>query len=65
MFVAVCALPSIFLGLWLFLFPESPKFLVECGENDTALDILRGIYHSNTGKSISDYPVSFFAFFSK
>lgn len=57
LFVAVCALPSILIGFWLFAFPESPKFLIECGETDAALEILKDIYHSNTGKSRDDYPV--------
>lgn len=57
LFVAVCALPSIFIGLWLFFFPESPKFLLECGETEAALDILRNIFFSNTGKNPSEYPV--------
>lgn len=60
LFVAVCALPSILIGIWLMFFPESPKFLLECGETEAALDILRDIFHSNTGKDPSEYPVSKF-----
>lgn len=57
LFVAVCALPSLFIGFWLFAFPESPKFLIECGETDAALEVLKDIFHRNTGKSRDQYPV--------
>ncbi|XP_063704012.1 synaptic vesicle glycoprotein 2C-like [Culicoides brevitarsis] len=57
LFVAVCALPSILIGLWLFFFPESPKFLLECGETEAALDVLRDIFQSNTGRDRSEYPI--------
>lgn len=49
--------PSLLLACWLFFFPESPKFLIECGETEEALEILRTMYHENTGKGKSDYPV--------
>lgn len=58
LFVVVCSLPAILLGLWLFWFPESPKFLVECGEYDQALDILRDMFTINTGQDSMAYPVS-------
>lgn len=48
---------SLVLGFWLFFFPESPKFLIECGEADAALEILKDIYASNTGNHRSEYPV--------
>lgn len=59
LFVAICSLPSIFIGLWLFTFPESPKFLLECGEPDAALDVLREMYEKNTGKDSISFPVSY------
>lgn len=58
LFVLVCSIPSILLGLWLFWFPESPKFFMESGEPDLALEILRDIYVINTGKDVGTYPVS-------
>lgn len=58
LFVACCAIPSILIGLWLFFFPESPKFLLECGEPDEALEVLRNMYASNTGESAGTFPVS-------
>lgn len=57
LFVALCALPSLMLGLWLFAFPESPKFLLECGETDAALEVFKWIYAQNTGESPDSYPV--------
>jgi VNT family MFS transporter (synaptic vesicle glycoprotein 2) len=57
LFVALCALPSVSIAIWLFFFPESPKFLIEVGETDEALEILKEIYHINTGNSRNDYPI--------
>lgn len=48
---------SLMLGSWLFFFPESPKFLIECGETDEALEILRDMYQENSGRERSEYPV--------
>lgn len=61
LFVAACAVPSILIGLWLFFFPESPKFLLECGEPDEALEVLKNMYASNTGESAAAFPVSYLA----
>uniref|UniRef100_A0A1Y1KR70 Major facilitator superfamily (MFS) profile domain-containing protein n=1 Tax=Photinus pyralis TaxID=7054 RepID=A0A1Y1KR70_PHOPY len=57
LFVAVCALPSLLIGFWLCFFPESPKFLLECGEADEALEVLREMFASNTGESVVDFPI--------
>lgn len=57
LFVATCAIPSILIALWLFFFPESPKFLLECGEPDEALEVLKDMYASNTGESAGTFPV--------
>ncbi|GJQ74263.1 hypothetical protein Trydic_g19164 [Trypoxylus dichotomus] len=57
LFVIVSSLPSILLGIWLCFFPESPKFLLECGEPDEALEVLRNIYNSNTGDTRGNYPI--------
>ena len=58
LFVAVCALPSLVITAWLALYPESPKFLLECGEYEEALEILQDMYHRNTGRPKEEYPVS-------
>lgn len=50
---------SLLLGCWLLFFPESPKFLIEIGETEEALEILRYMYEENTGKQRSEYPVIF------
>lgn len=56
-FLTLCSLPSILLALWLTRFPESPKFLLECGEFDEALECLKRIYTENTGEPGDAYPV--------
>ncbi|XP_031631215.1 synaptic vesicle glycoprotein 2C-like [Contarinia nasturtii] len=57
LFVAICAIPSLLLGCLLFLFPESPKFLIECGETEEALEVLRYMYQQNTGNGQTEYPI--------
>lgn len=59
-FVAACGIPSLLLGFWLFTFPESPKFMMECGDYDDALACLKKIYKQNTGDDPDNYPVSVF-----
>ncbi|KAH9629396.1 hypothetical protein HF086_017128 [Spodoptera exigua] len=56
-FVAACGVPSLLLGFWLFYFPESPKFMMECGDYDDALKVLKGIYKQNTGDDPENYPI--------
>ncbi|KAF7266418.1 hypothetical protein GWI33_020249 [Rhynchophorus ferrugineus] len=58
LFVAACAIPSILIGFWLFFFPESPKFLLECGEADEALEVLRDMYASNYNDDGANFPVT-------
>ncbi|KAK3907449.1 Synaptic vesicle glycoprotein 2B [Frankliniella fusca] len=57
LFVAVCALPSLVIAAWLALYPESPKFLLECGEYEEALEILQDMFHRNTGRPREEYSV--------
>jgi MFS transporter, VNT family, synaptic vesicle glycoprotein 2 len=57
LFVAICALPSIVIGFCLFFFPESPKFLIEIGDTDDALEVLKDMYQKNTGNNRDDYPI--------
>lgn len=57
LFVAICAIPSIILGIWLIAFPESPKFLLEQGEPEKALEILVHIFEKNTGRHKDEYSV--------
>ncbi|CAO1409152.1 unnamed protein product [Diamesa hyperborea] len=57
LFVAICAIPSLLIGMWLFFFPESPKFLMEVGDVDEALEILKDMYTQNSGRSRDEYPI--------
>lgn len=60
--MAISSLPSIVIGLTLIYFPESPKFLIEVGEPEAALNILKEIFVSNTGCPGEEYPVRKFIF---
>ncbi|MCV4726305.1 MFS transporter, partial [Escherichia coli] len=51
LFVALCSIPSLFIGLWLYSFPESPKYLIEGGMFDEALTVFREMYALNTGNA--------------
>lgn len=49
-------IPSVIaLGGFLFL-PESPKFLLAQGSYVEAVDIIKGIFKKNTGKTIDSFP---------
>ncbi|ALC46518.1 CG31272, partial [Drosophila busckii] len=56
-FLLVCAVPSLITGLLLAVMPESPRFLMGQGRNEEALEVLKRIYHVNTGKPKESYPV--------
>ncbi|XP_063383439.1 synaptic vesicle glycoprotein 2B [Cydia fagiglandana] len=56
-FLLVMSLPSFVVAALLFLLPESPKFLISTGRHEDALEVFRGIYVMNTGKSKDQYPV--------
>lgn len=56
-FLLVMAMPSFLVAGLLFLLPESPKFLISSGRHDEALEVFRGIYLMNTGRSKDEYPV--------
>jgi hypothetical protein len=43
------AAPGILGGLWLYTFPESPKYLLTQNRNDEALKIVQQMYRSNKG----------------
>lgn len=57
-FVVACSVPSIVLGVWLLYFPESPKYMMECGDYGDALACFKYIYKLNTGDNPNNYPVS-------
>lgn len=56
-FLLICAVPSFLVAALLFYLPESPKFLIMQGRQDKALNILRNIFVTNTGKTKDYYPV--------
>ncbi|KAI5643843.1 sugar transporter domain-containing protein [Phthorimaea operculella] len=56
-FLLVMSLPSFIVAALLFLLPESPKFLISTGRHEDAMEVFRGIYMMNTGKSKEEYPV--------
>ncbi|CAG2062530.1 unnamed protein product [Timema podura] len=55
-FVVCCAIPSLMGGIIVYLcLPESPKFLMNQGKKEEALNILRHVFVVNTGKDPGDY----------
>uniref|UniRef100_A0ABM0MUI8 Synaptic vesicle glycoprotein 2C-like n=1 Tax=Saccoglossus kowalevskii TaxID=10224 RepID=A0ABM0MUI8_SACKO len=58
LFVVVCTIPSFMSSFVFFLLPESPKFLLENGQETHAHNVLRKMYIiSNRNKRKEDYPV--------
>ncbi|XP_076750991.1 synaptic vesicle glycoprotein 2B isoform X2 [Xylocopa sonorina] len=57
MFLSACGLPMLIGAVCLFLFPESPKFLMSQGRMEDALEVFRTVYRMNTGKPAEEYPV--------
>lgn len=55
--IIVYSLPSVLAALFIYLLPESPKYLLTEGKNDDALNILKKVYSFNTGKHPDDFPV--------
>ncbi|CAG2056141.1 unnamed protein product [Timema podura] len=56
LFVVLCALPSLITCLLIHnLLPESPKFLINQGKIDEALQVLKTMYVINTGNTASKY----------
>lgn len=48
--------PSIIAFIGFLYLPESPKFLIAQGLYAEAVDVLRNIFKTNTGKSVESYP---------
>nr|XP_054752323.1 synaptic vesicle glycoprotein 2B-like [Lytechinus pictus] len=58
-FVAVCCVPAASSVITFMIMPESPKYLLEQGNEEKALAIMRNIYSWNhKGAKPSDYPVT-------
>uniref|UniRef100_T1HJP6 MFS domain-containing protein n=2 Tax=Rhodnius prolixus TaxID=13249 RepID=T1HJP6_RHOPR len=56
-FIACTATPLMMLGVWAYTFPESPKFLMEAGDAERALEVLRYMYTKNTGNHYIQYAI--------
>lgn len=59
LFLSVCGVPMLVGVICLFLFPESPKFLMSQGHTEEALKVFKIIYSINTGKSAEEYPIQY------
>ncbi|XP_048507312.1 synaptic vesicle glycoprotein 2C-like isoform X2 [Athalia rosae] len=57
LFVLLCAVPSISIAIALLYFPESPKYLIDDGQESRAIEVLSIMYAENTGNPPEDYPV--------
>ncbi|CAK9800163.1 Synaptic vesicle glycoprotein 2A [Anthophora plagiata] len=57
LFLSVCGVPVLIGAACLFMFPESPKFLMSQGRIDEALKVFRMIYRINTGRPEEEYPI--------
>lgn len=64
LFMLLCGVPGFIAGLCFLKLPESPKFLHSMGHEQQALQILRYIFHVNTGKPESEYKVGTFSYSS-
>ncbi|XP_047739462.1 synaptic vesicle glycoprotein 2B, partial [Hyalella azteca] len=57
LFLVICALPSLSIGIWLIWLPESPMFLLLQLKNSEALAVLQRMFAANTGRLAKDYPI--------
>jgi len=62
-FVAVCSFPSISSAIFVFLMPESPKYLEKIGDHEEAANVLIKVYKMNNPKE-RDFIPSQIAMFS-
>ncbi|XP_050536946.1 synaptic vesicle glycoprotein 2B isoform X2 [Daktulosphaira vitifoliae] len=56
-FLAICAIPSVLVAIFLLFLPESPKFLLAQNNHAEALKVFKKIYAVNTGNDPEMYPV--------
>ncbi|KAK9512276.1 hypothetical protein O3M35_000739 [Rhynocoris fuscipes] len=56
-FLFVCSIPSLICGIASAFCVESPKFLLEKGRKEEALNVFKTIYTINTGQPETSYPV--------
>lgn len=55
LFILICSLPALAIGIWLIFFPETPKYLAETGQNAKMFEILAKMYSENTGNPAKEY----------
>ncbi|XP_043791118.1 synaptic vesicle glycoprotein 2B-like isoform X1 [Apis laboriosa] len=58
-FLSACSIPILIGVVCLFMFPESPKFLMSQDRMDDALKVFQRIYSINTGKPEEEYPIQY------
>ena len=58
LFIIICALPSLLVGIWLLFFPETPKHLAESKQNEKLARVLELMYYQNTGGHFNEYLVN-------
>ncbi|XP_060524588.1 synaptic vesicle glycoprotein 2B-like [Cylas formicarius] len=56
-FLFVTAVPALLNAAIFAFLPESPKFLMMCGENEKALKVFETVYRVNTGLPADTFPV--------
>lgn len=66
LYVFLCGLPSLIMGIVMIRMPESPRFLLLQGKLYQSRKVLELMFKVNTRKNVSDFPVSifFFSFFN-
>ncbi|XP_026332320.1 synaptic vesicle glycoprotein 2B-like [Hyposmocoma kahamanoa] len=57
-YLYVNALWSLFAALMYSQMPESPKFLLSHNQENKALDVLKYVYHKNTGNDGESFPIT-------
>ncbi|XP_028166294.1 synaptic vesicle glycoprotein 2B-like [Ostrinia furnacalis] len=57
-YLYICSIWSLIAGVSYYFLPESPKFLLSHGQENEALDVLKDIYCTNTGKDRDSFPIT-------
>ncbi|XP_030745780.1 putative transporter svop-1 [Sitophilus oryzae] len=53
----ISGIPPALAALGFYFLPETPKFLMSCGDSESALKVFRQVYRINTGQSEEFYPI--------
>eukprot|EP00794_Sanderia_malayensis_P000132 gene132-743_t len=61
-FVALCAVPSLSSAIFIFIMPESPKYLQKIEKFDEAADVLKMIHQMNNKNKENEIPDEIFRF---